>query len=221
MKQIRLSILVALVIVPAFANDASPSARWETAIQKFEEQDAKSPPPKHANLFVGSSSIRMWNLEESFREFDVINRGFGGSQTIDSVHFAERIVIKHAPAVVVLYAGDNDIAAGKDAEQVFEDYKAFVAKVHDALPETKIAYIAIKPSTARWNLVDEMREANALVQAETEKSELLEFVDIDPLMLNDEGTPREDFLLGDGLHLTKDGYKVWADVVRPHLKPRH
>lgn len=220
MKLLVTTAATLLLALPAIAEDGSPSARWEQAIQKFEEQDAKSPPPKHANLFVGSSSIRMWNLEESFPEFDVINRGFGGSQTADSVHFADRIVIKHAPAVVVLYAGDNDIAAGKDAEQVFEDYKAFVARVHDALPETKIAYIAIKPSTARWNLVDEMREANALVKAETEQHDLLEFIDIDLLMLNDEGTPREDFLLGDGLHLTKEGYKVWADVVRPHLKPK-
>ena len=209
-----IAILALLFSLPAFADDTDPFARWEPAIQKFEKQDAKSPPPKHANLFVGSSSIRMWSLEESFPEFDVINRGFGGSQTADSVHFADRLVIKHAPAVVLLYAGDNDIAAGKDAEEVFEDYKAFVAKVHAALPETKIGYIAIKPSIARWNLVD------ALIKAETEKNDLLEFIDIDPLMLNDEGEPRQDFLLDDGLHLTKEGYKVWADVVRPHLKPK-
>jgi lysophospholipase L1-like esterase len=162
----------------------------------------------------------MWDLEESFPEFDVINRGFGGSQTIDSVHFADRIVIKHAPDVVLLYAGDNDIAAGKTPKQVFEDFEAFVAKVHAALPETKIVYIAIKPSVARWNLVEDMRAANALIAAETEKHDLLAFVDIDPLMLGEDGKPREDYLLADGLHLTKDGYKVWAEVVRPHLKAK-
>jgi lysophospholipase L1-like esterase len=210
-------VLIGVVSIGAYAEDASPHARWEAVIAKFEEQDAESPPPQGANLFVGSSSIRMWDLDESFPEFDVINRGFGGSQIADSTYFAERLVIKHAPKVVVLYAGDNDIAGGKDAEQVHANYKAFVATVHEALPETTIAFIAIKPSTARWELVDEMRTANALIEAETEEDERLVFIDIDPLMLNDEGTPREDYLLGDGLHLTRDGYKVWAKAVRPHL----
>jgi len=221
MTKLKSSLVVAamLLALPAFAEDASPHARWESAIAAFEKKDAKSPPPKHANLFVGSSSIVMWNLEESFPEYEVINRGFGGSQTADSVHFADRIVIPHEPDVVFLYAGDNDIAAGKSPEQVFEDYKVFVAKVHEALPKTKIVYIAIKPSTARWKLVGKMREANALVEEETKSNDLLAFIDIDPLMLGDDGTPRKDFLLGDGLHLTKSGYAVWAQVVRPYLKP--
>ena len=160
----------------------------------------------------------MWKLEESFPEYEVINRGFGGSQTADSTYFADRIVIPYQPEVVFIYAGDNDIAAGKSPEQVFEDYKAFVAKVHGALPDTKIVYIAIKPSIARWNLVEEMRAANALIAKETESSDLLAFVDIDPLMLGEDGKPREDYLLGDGLHLTKSGYAVWAEVVKPYLK---
>jgi len=218
-RQIGIITAIALLAFPAFADDASPHTRWEKAIQKFEEQDKVSPPPKHANLFVGSSSIVMWDLDESFPEYEVINRGFGGSQTADSTYFADRIVIPHKPNVVFLYAGDNDIADGKSPAQVFDDYKAFVAKVHGALPKTKIVYIAIKPSTARWNLVDKMRKANALVEKETKSNELLAFIDIDPLMLDEDGKPREDFLLGDGLHLTKSGYAVWAEVVRPHLKP--
>jgi lysophospholipase L1-like esterase len=103
---------------------------------------------------------------------------------------------------------------------VLADFKAFVLKVHGALPETKIAYIAIKPSTARWNLIGEMRKANGLIKAFTETNDLLTFIDIDPLMLDEAGKPRKDFLLGDGLHLTKAGYAAWAEAVRPHLKPK-
>jgi lysophospholipase L1-like esterase len=218
---IAAATLVTLFVFPVFAEEASPHARWEKAIQRFEEKDKESPPPKHANLFVGSSSIVMWNLDESFPEYEVINRGFGGSETADSTYFADRIVIPHEPDVVFLYAGDNDIAGGKSPAQVFEDFKAFVAKVHEALPDTKIVYIAIKPSTARWNLVGKMRETNALVEEETESNDLLAFIDIDPLMLGEDGTPREDFLLSDGLHLTKSGYAVWAEAVRPHLKKKN
>src|SRR5262245_58470889 len=69
-------------------------ARWEKAVAVFEEQDRKQPPPKDAYLFVGSSSIRRWDLPRSFPDHTVINRGFGGSQIADTVHFAPRLILK-------------------------------------------------------------------------------------------------------------------------------
>src|SRR5262249_18741683 len=81
--------------------------RWEKGIAAFEQQDKDKPPPKNAILFVGSSSIRLWDVAKSFPGMEVINRGFGGSQLADSVHFAPRLVLKHEPRTVVLYAGDN------------------------------------------------------------------------------------------------------------------
>jgi hypothetical protein len=92
-------------------------ARWEKEIAAFEQQDRESPSPKNAILFVGSSSIRLWDLPRSFPGTDVINRGFGGTQLADAAHFAPRIVVKYEPRLVVLYAGDNDVAAGKNPEQ--------------------------------------------------------------------------------------------------------
>ena len=44
---------------------------------------------------------------------------------------------------------DNDIARGKSPETVLQDFRTFVHVLHDSLPETHIAYIAIKPSIAR------------------------------------------------------------------------
>lgn len=208
-----------------FANAPSPGdspsaveeSRWEKAIQAFEEQDAENAPPKGEIVFIGSSSIRMWKTDADFPEFTIINRGFGGSQTADSVEFAERIAISYAPRLVVLYAGDNDIAAGKSPEEVFQDTKAFFARIHNDLPETRIAYVAIKPSLARWNLVDKMRAANALVRAHTETDSRLQFVDIDTPMLGDDGKPRAELFLDDGLHLNREGYDLWNSIIRPYL----
>ncbi len=101
--------------------------RWEKSIAAFEKQDKENPPPMNGVVFAGSSSIRLWDLKKSFPDLDAINRGFGGSQIIDSVHFAPRIIVKHKPRMVVLFAGDNDLNAGKSPEQVLEDFRAFVA----------------------------------------------------------------------------------------------
>lgn len=210
-------LLAAIPLFFACALSASEESRWEKAIQSFEQQDAENAPPKGEIVFIGSSSIRMWKTSEDFPEFSIINRGFGGSQTADSVEFAHRIAIPYEPRLVVLYAGDNDIAAGKSSEQVAEDAKAFFKTIHDALPRTRIAYVAIKPSIMRWHLVEKMRAANTLIREHTQTEPLLQFIDIDTPMLGEDGKPREELFIQDGLHLSREGYDLWNSIVRPYL----
>ncbi len=187
----------------------------------FEKEDAKSPPPKGAVLFVGSSSIRLWKLEPSFPNHAVINRGFGGSQIADSAHFADRLVLKHEPETIVFYAGDNDLAKGKSPEQVAKDFQAFVTAIRDKLPDAKIVYIGIKPSLKRWNLVETIRKANRLIEAQCRKDDRLAFVDLFPAMLGEDGRPRPELFVKDGLHLSEAGYEVWTELILPHLpKPK-
>lgn len=202
-----------------FGQDAKPSAadKWETDIRKFEEQAQKTPVPANANLFVGSSSIRLWKLQSSFPKHVTINRGFGGSQLVDSAKYAERLVIAAKPSVVVLYAGDNDIASGKSTEKICHDYQTFRDKIHAALPDTKIVVIAIKPSPSRWKYREQAQDTNRLLRAETEAGKNQAFVDIWPAMLNTDGQPRPELFLKDNLHMNEQGYKVWNELVEPHL----
>lgn len=212
-------LLLSMPLIPAAAV-AAQQDRWEPVIAAFEAQDRQSPPPQEGILFVGSSSIRMWDVKKSFPDLPVINRGFGGSQIADSVRYAERIVLPYRPKVVVFYAGDNDIAAGKSPSVVAGDFREFVHKVHEALPQTRIVFIAIKPSIRRWALVDKVRQANRLIRADADGEERLEFVDVDGPMIGEDGKPRAELFAADGLHLNGEGYKLWADLVRPHLDCR-
>lgn len=207
-------------LASSLAAETSPSgsAKWESDIATFERADRSQPPPTNAVLFVGSSSIRMWKtLSNDFAGIPIVQRGFGGSQLSDSLHFAPRIVLPYAPRLVVVYAGDNDIAAGKSAQDVFTDYKALVGVVQQALPKTRVAFIAIKPSLARWKLIDEIRSANDLVKDWSRHQPLLSYIDIATPMLGPDGKPRPDLFLPDGLHLNAEGYKLWTKEIRPHL----
>jgi lysophospholipase L1-like esterase len=199
------------------AADEKGFARWEKAISTFEEQDKLNPPPKNAILFVGSSSIRAWKLPKYFPDRRVINRGFGGSEIADSTHFAERIILKHKPRVIVLYAGDNDIARGKTARQVQADYRAFVKRITKELPKTRILFIAIKPSIARAKLMDTMKQANQLIAADCQRNKLTTYVDIFTPMLGSDGTPKRELFVKDGLHLSHAGYVIWKKKLSPHL----
>lgn len=196
---------------------AADSDRWERAIRKFEESDRKAPPKPGGVLFIGSSSIRRWDLNESFPDKGYINRGFGGSEIADSTRFADRIVIPYKPRVIVLYAGDNDISKGKSPEQVAADFREFVDKVHSKLPKTRIAFIAIKPSIARWKLYPKMKRANELISEFIAKDPSLSYVDIATPMLGNDGRPRQELFAKDNLHLSAKGYSIWASLVKPHL----
>jgi lysophospholipase L1-like esterase len=212
------AILLACAVICSTAQSVAQTDRWAKEMAAFEEQDKVSPPPPGGIVFVGSSSIRLWDLRQSFPGLPAVNRGFGGSQIVDSINYADLLVIKHKPRTVVFYAGDNDIAAGRTPETVLADYKAFVAKVRSALPEARIVFIGIKPSIQRWALIGKVREANALVRKFAEDDERLGFVDVDGPMLGWDEMPRKDLLIEDGLHLTPKGYELWTVLVRPFVE---
>jgi iduronate 2-sulfatase len=196
---------------PGFAN-------WEKEIQGIEQRDKEKPPAEGGIVFAGSSSIRIWNLAKSFPDLPVVNHGFGGSQIADVTHFTDRLVLKLKPRVVVFYAGDNDIAAGKSPAQVADDFRGFAATVHRELPKTKVIFLAVKPTPARWKLYDVQTKANALVEASCKGNEWLTFVDVVKPMLGADGKPRPELFVKDGLHMTEEGYKVWTELVKPYLK---
>ncbi len=217
-ERLFLFVLAGLSVRGADCQEKRDFSRWENAIIAFEQQDKKQPPPKDPLVFVGSSSIRLWDLAKSFPDLPAINRGFGGSELADSVYFAPRIVLKYEPRLIVLYAGDNDIAAGKTPEQVCSDFQSFVRLIHDKLPKTRIIYLSIKPSLLRWASIDKIRKANALIEAQCRKDDRLLYVDVATPMLGDDGEPRRELFAVDGLHLNEKGYAVWAERLKPRLK---
>ena len=194
-------------------------SQWEPDIAQFEAQDRANPPRLGSIVFVGSSSIRMWTtLDRDFPGVPVLNRGFGGSEAGDVAQFAERIVVPYKPPVVVFYAGDNDLAAGKTPAQVLASFKSFVAIMHRDLPRTRIVFVSIKPSIARWNIVDKMRAANQLVRDYVTTDNRLTYVDVFSPMLDASGQPRRELYLEDGLHMTGAGYAIWRDLIAPVIR---
>lgn len=190
-------------------------SRWKKTMEGFKAKDLENPPPQDAVLFVGSSSILAWKTQEWFPDIVNINRGFGGSQIIDSWYHADTVVIPYKPRTVVFYAGDNDIASKKSPEMVLVNFKAFAIRVRKALPKTRIVYIATKPSILRWKMWPQMKEANDLIADYCKKQRNMYFVDVSKVMLDSSGKPIKELFQADGLHMTLKGYERWAALVRP------
>ena len=195
-------------------------ADWTKEIDTLTQADATQPPPAHGIVFVGSSSIRLWEtLSTDFSGVPVIRRGFGGSELADSVHYLDRIVFPYQPKTVVLYAGENDLSTGRAPEDIAADFDAFCTKTFATLPQTRIIYLAMKPSPLRWALHEKMEHGNALIAARCAKDSRLTFVDVYAAMLNDDGQPRPELFRDDRLHMKPEGYAIWTKLLQPLLKP--
>lgn len=212
--------LVAVVLVRTVpARQAAPDpGRFEADIAVFEAEDRARPPLPGGVLFVGSSSIRYWDLAKAFPGRRAIKRGFGGSHVSDTLHFAERIVVPYRPALIVFYAGDADVAGGKSAEQIAMDYRALLALIRAKLPEARTIVIGTKPSPAHWSHMATIRAANAAARALAAAEPLVDFVDVEAALLGPDGRPRADYYAENGLNLNERGYDAWNAAVRPAIE---
>lgn len=122
---------------------------------------------------------------------------------------------------IVVYEGDNDLARGYSSEQITATFLRFVDRVHRQLPESRIYYfLSIKPSPKRWELWPKMQETNGLIAKICQRHPQLTYVDIATPMLDAKGLVRTDIFTNDNLHLNKEGYVIWRDVLKPILMER-
>lgn len=199
-------------------SEGLPASAWESSIEAYEASDAENPPAPGSIVFVGSSSILLWDtLSRDMVPMSVLNRGFGGSVIAHVTHFADRVVLPYEPSAIVLYAGDNDIALGLSADCTLRDFEAFVEHIHAAAPGTRIYFISIKPSPSRMRFWSDMERANQLIQAQTTTNAALHFIDVSEAMLDQEGQPMPELFTVDGLHMNAAGYQLWTSIIRPRL----
>jgi lysophospholipase L1-like esterase len=150
-----------------------------------------------------------------FPGVSLLNRGFGGSTLADVVYYEDRVVLSYRPRLVVLYAGDNDLAQGRTPEQVLGDYRAFVRRLRSVLPRTRLVYVSIKPSPSRRPFMASARETNQRIRADIAKDSLTAYVDVFTPMLNAAGQPRPELFVADSLHMNRAGYLLWRALLQP------
>ena len=196
---------------------------YQGDIDTWVAQDQLDPEPEGALLFVGSSSIRLWErLALDFSDWNVIQRGFGGSQFSDLNQFVDQVVTPYAPAAIFVFEGSNDINAGKTPAQVFADYQSFVTLVRGgqapgsaAVP---IVFIGVTPTPARQSQIPEVMQLNDMVQTYAQGDPSLYYADTPTLFLSTGTPPSSSLFLSDGLHLNQAGYDLWTSVLHPIAK---
>lgn len=227
---IALLTIAVLLITVSCHTDASqkePQAkrpdplRWVDVVDEYKQWDSKNAFLKDAVLFVGSSSIALWNTAESFPYLPVINRGFGGSCTADALYFVNELIIKYNPKLIIIYEGDNDIAEMIPPTSVHKDFVNLTNAIHTALPQSEIICLSAKLCNSRWHLREAMNELNRLNKTCSQTKNYITFVNVAAVLLKSDGTPNDNLFLPDKLHLNNKGYTKWNALLAPIMKERY
>ena len=167
-------------------------------------------------VFYGSSSIRLWDtLAEDFGP-GVLNLGFGGSTLEACDYFFARLVPPLNPRSLLIYAGDNDLGDGRSVEQIFGWFRSLADKAAASLGAIPFGFVSVKPSPTRFPIIGKIRHFNGLVRRDIESRPSGYYVDAFSAMLDQSGKPRGEFFLEDGLHLSREGYRLWGRLLKPH-----
>jgi lysophospholipase L1-like esterase len=191
---------------------------YENEVQRLEKERTElTYDPKL--LFYGSSSIRLWEtLYEDFADYKPVNLGFGGSTLAACDWFFDRLVAPFHPDSIIVYAGDNDLGDGRHPEEVFIFFQQLVASIRRQFGGIPLAFISVKPSISRWNIVDSIRYTNKIIEEEIKRqADSLHFINIYTRMTDNAGYPKREFLDPDGLHINEKGYALWKGIVRQYL----
>lgn len=216
-KYVVLFIIGSLVSVSNLFSQDKPIYSDEIRAIKTFEKIYKI--PKNPIVFVGSSSIRLWqNIEKKFDKYKVINKGLGGAQVKDIIQYADQLIFDYDPSQIVLYIGENDLKYPVNtADSIFENTKKLITLIRKKLPEIPLVYISIKPSPANDLYKDKMIQTNKLMKKYIESQLNMTFVDIYKDMLTSKGNYRYELFASDKLHMKPEGYRIWQRILKPYL----
>lgn len=193
--------------------------RFENAILAFETMDSKMMPPEGAILLTGSSSIARWNdqAKAALAPLSVIPRGFGGSVMGDVVHYLDRVALNYKPRAILIYEGDNDTWYKVPEQTIISQFEEIVARVHEALPETRIYALSVKPSVARVDVWPAAQRVSAKLESIAQADPLVHYIDVATPFLQADGSVMTDIFVADGLHLNDKGNEIWGRAIKAGL----
>jgi hypothetical protein len=217
--KIKISLLLVGLLFGAkvFAQQGFP---FDNEIRAFKHQDSLNFPKPNGILFIGSSSIRKWtDLEQRFPTEPIIRRGVGGCELWQIVdYYTPYILFPYHPRKIFIYAGENDIAAGKSAQSVEENFEKLWAMIHEKLPKADIYFMSIKPSPSRQKWFAKVDKANALIKNWLKGKPHSLYIDVATVIYKPGTTVSDSTLFqSDYLHLNSEGYDKWQKVLQPYV----
>jgi hypothetical protein len=221
---IRAFILLTAATASLAAQTTAPPApssptRFQGAINAYLKADSTARPAPDGIVFIGSSIFAQWTqVSEHMTPLPVYNRAFGGSQTPDVLYYMNDVVLPYKPKFVVYYCGSNDVNARRPATDIVSNIREFHERVQRALPGTRMFFVSVLKSPekrTRWAVVDSV---NTAMRAYITRASNIEYIDLNPVLLDAKGETRGELYRPDSLHYVPSTYDLFASVIKPVLQ---
>ena len=195
--------------------------KWNAEIEKLEILDKTESDPNDAILFIGSSSIRLWNnIAEDMAPYATISRGYGGAKYSDLAVFAKRLITPHRYRAIVVFVG-NDVSGSSD-DRSPEEVASLARYVSDVSlehqPEAPVFLIEVTPTPTRYKHWPKIVDVNAALREITLTKPGTHFIATADQYLDDQKRPQAELFREDRLHQNEAGYAQWTSLIKRHLK---
>lgn len=212
------ALVLAAAAPPVDSPKPDPSFPFSKEIEAFARANSAGPRLANATLFIGSSSIRLWDVAANFPAINIVNRGFGGASTPDVLHYYKRLLPPAPPANIVVYVGENDLTTGATPDKIAKDILTLLGRLRADYPRARIVFLSLKPSPIRWTLWPRMAQVNAMIAARAGRN--FDYMDVGTVLLAADGLPDAALFRPDGLHMNPRGYTLWTRMVHGWLGAR-
>ena len=197
--------------------------RWDAKLVQTKEAE------KAELVFLGDSITQGWEggaakktWDEHFGKYHPLNLGFSGDRTehlLWRLKNDEESLKKLSPKVAVILIGTNNTGhEQRPAADTTAGIKAVLDELQAVWPKTKLLVLSVFPRGEGPE--DKMRKLNDEINVEVAKladNKKIFVQDISASFMAPDGTlPKE--IMPDKLHLSGQGYELWAKAMDPKLK---
>jgi hypothetical protein len=222
------SIILGLSVILFLSSSCEPLNRlgqnpevtkWESEVTGLEALPVSE--SKNTILFIGSSSVRLWDsVSSDMLPYQAIARGYGGAKLSDFVFYTNRIVSPNQAGAIVLFIA-NDIAGDEvndiSPDRVLSLFRLTVKQIRRSHPDVPVFWIEVTPTPSRWKVWPQISKANKLISDYCEKKENLFFIQTSDKFLNENRLPDTSLFVSDMLHLNRVGYLLWSECIKEGL----
>jgi lysophospholipase L1-like esterase len=165
-------------------------------------------------FFLGDSLTEFFDWQQRFDQHEVLNLGLAG-ETVQGLSARIRRIIGNAsaPDVLFIMTGINNVVM--DDYEILGQYRRILKSLKTAYPSTTIVIQSILPVTM-WGDNCKIDEINRLLIGIACELKIL-FLDVYSCFIDETGSPHEEYLQEDGVHLSEKGYEVWSAKVDEFL----
>ena len=202
---------------PARAEQVLMPGRFQSELVAFAQYNRTAKSDSVGTLFIGSSSIRLWNVKADFASYRPMNHGFGGATVSDVLANYDLLTANYAPQTIIVYVGENDIVQGREADAVANDVITLLSQLRTDFPKARIMYLSMKSSPARWAQRAAFERANHDILLASILLGGFDYIDVSASLMLTENRPDPDCFRADGIHLSAVGYQRWRKIIDSHL----